>query len=127
MKDILRKESVMGVRIAVAVIGLFATVLAILGRGDIMSLLTGAYSIYTPGIIFPLLIAILCHKKKEIRQPIWVAAVVLGGLFGIIGTYLAPLLEKLSLPAPVMSNLSLIGMGLSLLVALISVKWNSNK
>ena len=101
--------------------------LAILGRGDIMSLLTGAYSIYTPGIIFPLLIAILCHKKKEIRQPIWVAAVVLGGLFGIIGTYFAPLLEKLSLPAPVMSNLSLIGMGLSLLVALISVKWNSNK
>ena len=127
VKDILRKESVMGVRIAVAIIGLFATVLAVLGRGDIMSLLTGAYSIYTPGIIFPLLIAILCHKKKEIRQPIWVAAVVIGGLFGIVGTYFAPLLEKLSLPAPVMSNLSLIGMGLSLLVALISVKWNSNR
>jgi SSS family solute:Na+ symporter len=127
VKDILRKESVVGIRIAVAAIGIMATALAVLGRGDIMSLLTGAYSIYTPGIIFPLLIAILCHKKKEIRQPIWVAAVVLGGLFGIIGTYFAPLLEKLSLPAPVMSNLSLIGMGLSLLVALISVKWNSNK
>ena len=124
VKDILRKESVMGIRIAVGVIGILATALAVLGRGDIMSLLTGAYSIYTPGIIFPLLIAILCHKKNEIRQPIWVAAVVVGGLFGIVGTYFAPLLTKLSLPAPVMANLSLIGMGLSLIIALLSVKWD---
>ena len=124
VKDILRKESVMGIRIAVGVIGILATALAVLGRGDIMSLLTGAYSIYTPGIIFPLLIAILCHNKKEIRQPIWVAAVVVGGVFGIVGTYFAPLLTKLSLPAPVMANLSLIGMGLSLIIALLSVKWD---
>lgn len=127
VKDILRKESVTGIRIAVAVIGLLATALAVLGRGDIMSLLSGAYSIYTPGIIFPLLIAILCHKKKEIRQPIWVAAVILGGLFGIVGTYFAPVLEKLSLPAAVMTNLSLIGMGLSLIIALLSVKWDTAK
>lgn len=124
VKDILGKESVMGIRIAVGVIGILATALAVLGRGDIMSLLTGAYSIYTPGIIFPLLIAILCHKKKEIRQPIWVAAVVVGGFFGLVGTYFAPFLEKLSLPAPVMANLSLIGMGLSLIIALLSVKWD---
>ena len=127
VKDILRKESVMGIRIAVGVIGILATALAVLGRGDIMSLLTGAYSIYTPGIIFPLLIAILCHKKKGIRQPIWVAAVILGGLFGIVGTYFAPVLEKLSLPAAVMSNLSLIGMALSLIIALLSVKWDTGK
>lgn len=124
VKDILGKESVMGIRIAVGVIGILATALAVLGRGDIMSLLTGAYSIYTPGIIFPLLIAILCHKKKEIRQPIWVAAVVVGGFFGLVGTYFAPFLEKLSLPAPVMANLSLSGMGLSLIIALLSVKWD---
>ena len=124
VKDILRKESVMGIRIAVGVIGILATVLAVLGRGDIMSLLTGAYSIYTPGIIFPLLIAILCHNKKGIRQPVWVVAVVVGGFFGLVGTYFAPLLEKLSLPTPVMANLSLIGMGLSLIIALLSVKWD---
>lgn len=124
VKDILGKESVMGIRIAVGVIGILATALAVLGRGDIMSLLTGAYSIYTPGIIFPLLIAILCHKKKEIRQPIWVAAVVVGGFFGLVGTYFTPFLEKLSLSAPVMANLSLIGMGLSLIIALLSVKWD---
>lgn len=124
VKDILGKESVMGIRIAVGVIGILATALAVLGKGDIMSLLTGAYSIYTPGIIFPLLIAILCHKKKEIRQPIWVAAVVVGGFFGLVGTYFTPFLEKLSLPAPVMANLSLIGMGLSLIIALLSVKWD---
>jgi len=124
VKDILGKESVMGIRIAVGVIGILATALAVLGRGDIMSLLMGAYSIYTPGIIFPLLIAILCHKKKEIRQPIWVAAVVVGGFFGLVGTYFTPFLEKLSLSAPVMANLSLIGMGLSLIIALLSVKWD---
>ncbi len=127
VKDILRKESVMGIRIAVGVIGILATALAVLGRGDIMSLLTGAYSIYTPGIIFPLLIAILCHNKKGIRQPVWVAAVVVGGFFGLVGTYFAPFLEKLSLPAAVMSNLSLIGMALSLIIALLSVKWDTGK
>ena len=123
-KDIIKKDSIAAVRITVAVIGTLAVTLAVLGRGDIMSLLTGAYSIYTPGIIFPLLIAILCYKKKGIRKGVWVSAVVLGGVFGLVGTYFGEWLSSLSLPAELTENLPLIGMGISLIVSLCSVKWN---
>ena len=125
-KDIIKKDSIKAVRITVAVIGAFSVFLAVMGRGDIMTLLTGAYSIYTPGIIFPLLIAILCHKKYGIRKPLWLAAVILGGMFGIVGTYFGEWLNSLSLPTGVTDNLSLIGMGVSLIISLISVKWKKD-
>ena len=124
VKDILKKESIKYIRITVAVIGIFATALAVLGRGDIMSLLSGAYSVYTPGIIFPLLIAILCYKKRTINKALWLSAVILGGMFGAVGTYFGEWLGSLKLPAPVTDNLTLIGMGISLIISLISVKWN---
>ena len=125
-KDIAKKESVTAVRITVAVIGVLAAGLAILGNGDIMTLLTGAYSIYTPGVIFPLLIAILCYKKKRIRKPVWLLAVSLGGLFGIVGTYFSDWLISLELPAQIMSNLTLIGMGLSLIISILSIDFKSS-
>ena len=103
VKDILRKESVLAVRITVLVMGLLALGLALMGRGDIMSLLTGAYSIYTPGVIFPLLVAILAYGKREIRLWIWLLAAVSGGLVGI---FVTPLL----------------GMGISLVLSLLSIK-----
>ena len=124
VKDILKKESIKYIRITVAVIGIFATALAVLGRGDIMSLLSGAYSVYTPGIIFPLLIAILCYKKRTINKDLWLSAVILGGMFGVVGTYFGEWLGSLKLPTPVTDNLTLIGMGISLIISLISVKWN---
>lgn len=126
VKDILKKESVKYIRITVAVIGILATALAVLGRGDIMSLLSGAYSVYTPGIIFPLLIAILCHSKNGVKTGIWVTAVILGGLFGLVGTYFSSFLTSLNLPEMVSSNLTLIGMGVSLVVSLFSIN-TSNK
>ena len=126
VKDILKKESVKYIRITVAVIGILATALAVLGRGDIMSLLSGAYSVYTPGIIFPLLIAIICHSKNGVKTGIWVTAVILGGLFGLVGTYFSSFLTSLNLPEMVSSNLTLIGMGVSLVVSLFSIK-TSNK
>ena len=61
VKDILKKDSVAATRVTAAVIGVIAALLAIGGRGDIMALLTGAYSIYTPGVIFPLTVAIFAY------------------------------------------------------------------
>ena len=121
-KDIIRKEDVRYIRITVAVIGILATVLAVWGRGDIMSLLTGAYSIYTPGIIFPLLIAILCYSKNGVKTGIWITAVVLGGLCGLMGTYFGSWMNVVHIPAVITSNLTLIGMGISLVVSLLSIK-----
>ena len=125
VKDIMKRESVRGIRITVAVIGAIAIVLAVSGRGDIMSLLTGAYSVYTPGVIFPLLVAILSYRKNGVRPALWISAVIVGGLFGIAGTYFGNLLAKLALPQMIIDNLTLIGMMLSLLLSLISVKWSS--
>ena len=125
VKDIMKRESVRDIRITVAVIGAIAMVLAVSGRGDIMSLLTGAYSVYTPGVIFPLLVAILSYRKNGVRSALWISAVIVGGLFGIAGTYFGALLAKLALPQMIIDNLTLIGMLLSLLLSLISVKWSS--
>lgn len=123
-KDIIKKDSIAAVRITVAVIGTLALTLAVLGRGDIMTLLTGAYSVYTPGIIFPLLIAILCYKKYSIRKGLWLSAVILGGMFGVVGTYFGEWLGKMNLPAIVTENLSLIGMGISLVISVVSIKFS---
>ena len=122
IKDILKKESVTGVRITVIVIGIISLMLAAFGQGDIMSLLTGAYSIYTPGVIFPLMIAIFAFNKRKINTGIWIAAVVSGGMFGIAGTYFGSALTNIGVSAALMQYLTLIGMGLSLVLGLISVR-----
>jgi len=122
VKDILKKESVNGVRITVIVIGLTAMLLAVLGQGDIMSLLTGAYSIYTPGVIFPLMVAIFAYQRRGIHTEIWIAAVTAGGMFGILGTYFGSVLTKIGVPDGIMNYLTLIGMGISLVLSLVSVK-----
>lgn len=121
VKDILGKESVAGVRITVIVMGLLSLILAVFGQGDIMSLLSGAYSIYTPGVIFPLMIAIFAYNRRRIDLRIWIAAVVAGGLFGILGTYFGTALTNIGVPAVIMNYLTLIGMGLSLILSLVSV------
>ena len=123
VKDILRKDSVTGGRVTVIVIGLIALMLALFGQRDIMSLLTGAYSIYTPGVIFPLLVAIAAFKKRRVHPGTWIAAVVAGGLFGILGTYMGNALADMDVPAVIMNNLTLFGMALSLALSLMSVRW----
>ena len=102
--------------------GIVSVVLALAGSGDIMSLLTGAYSIYTPGIIFPLFIAIMVNDKKRIRLSVWMAAVILGGAFGIVGTYFSRVITNLGLSEQVIPYLPLIGMFISFVVAFLSLK-----
>ncbi len=123
VKDILKKDSVHGVRITVIVIGLIALLIAIFAQRNIMSLLIGAYSIYTPGVIFPLIVAILAYKKHRINLGAWMVAVATGGLFGILSTYFGTALANMSVPAEIIKHLTLIGMALSLALSLMSVKW----
>lgn len=115
-KDILKRDKVLEIRVWVLVLGIVSILIAV-GKNDIISTLTGAYSVYAPGVVFPLLIAILCHGKKEIRQTVWVIAVICGGACGAVTTYTS--LGFYELP--------LIGMGISLIVALLSVKWTKSK
>ena len=122
VKDVLGKESITLVRCTVGVIGVLSLILAMAGRGDILTLLTGAYSIYTPGVIFPLFIAVICYGKRDIRKGIWMLGPILGGILGIVGTYFSTALVSLGIPAGVVSYITLIGMGISLVTSLISIK-----
>ena len=107
--DLIRKESVAGTRILILLIGIFAAVISI-QNGDIISILTGAYSIYAPGIVFLLFVAICNDKKRKIRQGVWLSAVAVGGACGIIGNFIT------------FTYLPLIGMFLSLMISLFSIQ-----
>ena len=127
VKDILKKESVSLVRITVLFISGLALLLAILGRRDILTLLTGAYSIYTPGVIFPLMVAIFANGKSGVRKEVWLAAVIAGGLCGIADSYFSEVLLKSGVPEVIMNYLTLIGMGISFVLSIASINFRNSK
>jgi SSS family solute:Na+ symporter len=114
--DILNTRRISVVRISVVVIGIIATYLALQGK-DIIGLLTMAYSVYTPGIVAPLAVAIIAHKKFKVKKTFWYAGVIIGGLFGLIPAILAST-AKIQSPA----YLSLVGIAISLVFALASLR-----
>ncbi|MCR4790127.1 MAG: sodium:solute symporter family protein [Treponemataceae bacterium] len=105
--DLIRHNKVWEIRILVAVLGILATIIA-MKKTDIIGLLLSVYSVYVPGIVAPLSIAIFCHGKRNINKIVLYAAIVAGSLCGILGTFI-PALPKW---------LPLLGMGLSLLIGL---------
>ena len=114
--DILNTRRISMVRLLVVAIGIIATYLALQGK-DIIGLLTMAYSVYTPGIVAPLAVAIITHKKFSIKKSLWYAGVVVGGLFGLIPAILAST-TKIATPAYIPH----IGIAVSLAFALVSLK-----
>jgi SSS family solute:Na+ symporter len=114
--DILNTRRISVVRLLVVAIGIIATYLALQGK-DIIGLLTMAYSVYTPGIVAPLAVAIIAHKKFSIKKSLWYAGVVVGGLFGLIPAILAST-AKIATPAYIPH----IGIAISLVFALASLK-----
>lgn len=105
--DLFGTESVRATRAAVAAVGAAALALALAG-GDIIGLLLRAYSVYTPGIVCPLAVALVAGRVK---QGPWLAAAAAGGACGLAGTLL---------PAP--DWLPAAGMGLSLALSLLAVR-----
>jgi len=114
--DILNTRRISVVRLLVVAIGIIATYLALQGK-DIIGLLTMAYSVYTPGIVAPLAVAIIAHKKFNIKKSLWYTGVCVGGLFGLIPAILAST-AKIQSPA----YLPHIGIAISLAFALASLK-----
>ena len=114
--DLLNTRRISVVRISVVVIGIIATYLALQGK-DIIGLLTMAYSVYTPGIVAPLAVAIIAHKEFKVKKTLWYAGVIIGGLFGLIPAILAST-AKIQSPA----YLPLVGIAISLVFALASLR-----
>ena len=114
--DILNTRRISAVRLLVVAIGIIATFLALQGK-DIIGLLTMAYSVYTPGIVAPLAVSIIAHKKFNVKKSLWYAGVVVGGLFGLVPAILAAT-AKIATPA----YMPHIGIAISLVFALASLK-----
>ena len=86
--DLLGSRRVGTIRLLVAAIGAAATFLAMRG-GDVIGILTTAYSVYTPGIVAPLAVAIVARGKFDVKRPAWYAGVCLGGLCGLVPALLS--------------------------------------
>lgn len=108
--DLLKRDKIVEIRTIVAVLGIFALVIALF-KTDIIALLTGAYSIYAPGVVFPLTFAVMAGDKREICKPIWYLGVIIGGGFGIANSYFNVGFEFLPL----------VGMGVSFVFSILSV------
>ena len=122
--DILKRNKVWEVRLWAVLIGAVAVFIAF-ESGDIIAKLTGAYSIYAPGIVCPLFVAILTHGKRKLCIPVWLLAVVSGGVCGAISTYGGYISDSLTTNTFVASYLPITGMGISLVLAVLSVVFGS--
>lgn len=114
--NVLRHKRVGVIRVLICLMGVAAVVLGLVNRG-IMSLLVGAYSIYSPGVVVPLTIGILCYGKKKIRPRLMFAAIIAGSVCGLIAQF-APLPEVLTSSGS--APLALVGMLLSALIAAVA-------
>ncbi|MBQ0165651.1 MAG: hypothetical protein KBT02_00905 [Treponema sp.] len=114
--NVLGRKRVGEIRILIALMGVAAVLLGLGGRG-IMTLLVGAYSIYSPGVVLPLTIGILCHEKRRIRPRLMFVAILLGSVCGLIAQF-APLPAVSVLGGSLKETLPLIGMALSGVVSL---------
>lgn len=112
--DLIGVRHVGAVRIAVALIGAGAALLALRGQ-DIIALLVSAYSVYTPGVVLPLAVAILTHRRRTVRTGLWLASVAVGGALGCVPTVLG--LLHVSAP-PFVGWFPVAGMAVSFALAL---------
>lgn len=118
--DVLKRNKVWEARLWAAVVGMAAVMIAF-SNSDIISMLTGAYSVYAPGIVCPLFAAICCHGKREFDKRLWLAAVCAGGLCGAVSTYGSYIAPSLLQNRFVVNDLPITGMGISLLLAVFAV------
>lgn len=113
--DLFQVKKVSFVRIVVLILGILSMLLALHGK-DIISLLLSAYSIYTPGVVCPLAVAIFSHRKFFVSERFWILGVLVGGTFGVIAVFLEN--ENSYFP--------LIGMFFSFVVSLLGLRKISN-
>lgn len=109
--NVLGRKRVGEIRILIALMGVGAILLGLGGRG-IMTLLVGAYSIYSPGVVLPLTIGILCHEKRRVRPRLMFVAILTGSVCGLVAQF-APLPAESVWGGSLKETLPLIGMALS--------------
>jgi len=97
--DIGEKKVLLFSRIFIVVIGIFSVIIALWLKGVISSLLLG-YTVYTSGLVFPILLGFFRHRLKLNREGAIIAMVAGGGValigklmgladFGLYGFFLS--------------------------------------
>ena len=107
-KDIFGKSRLYAARLVVAIVGLLSLMLALFKK-DILSLLIGTYSVFSPGVVFPVFIAIMAKNKYNINKNLWLCAVAAGGIFGILSNIIGK------------EYFSLMGMGFSIILSILAL------
>lgn len=115
--DILKRKKIGELRCLTFLIGCFSLFLAFSSK-DIITMLQGAYSIYAPGLVCPLFVAIITHDNAKSHlpsakpyYPLWIMAILSGGVCGFIHTYIFNDLKQLPI----------IGFSLSLILSCASI------
>lgn len=95
-------------RILVVLIGGISLLIALFNT-SIIGLLLKAYSIYTPGIVPPLAMAVIFYKTHQVNRLFLLISLITGGTLGLLGTLLG------------IAALPLVGFGVALLIAFVGV------
>ncbi|BBO89258.1 sodium:solute symporter family protein [Desulfosarcina ovata] len=110
-------------RALVLLLGSLGYLTALWGNWDIIGLLLEAFEFYTAGIVPALFVALMVIRKKRLAPKWSFAAVLTGGLFGLLPK-IAPVVDGLGqlIPGFWAKSLPMVGMGLSLVLAIIAVR-----
>lgn len=108
-------------RILVLLLGALGYLTALWGNWDIIGLLLEAFEFYTAGIVPALFVALMMIRKKRLAPGWSFAAVLIGGFFGLLPK-ITPVVDGLTelIPGFWAKSLPIIGMGLSLILAIIA-------
>jgi len=110
-------------RSLVLLIGALGYLTALWGNWDIIGLLLEAFEFYTAGIVPALFVALIMIRKKTLA-PAWsFAAVFTGGVLGLLPK-ITPVVDGFAalIPGFWAKSLPIIGMGLSLVLAIIAAR-----
>lgn len=105
--DIFKNKNIKQTRIFILLIGTIALCLALF-KGDIIALLIGAYSVYVPGVVFPLAFSIYFYTTCKLNPQLLFLAILSGSILGLCSNLLQ------------MPNLALYGILCSALLSLAS-------
>ncbi len=113
-------------RVLVLLLGALGYLTAIWGNWDIIGLLLEAFEFYTAGIVPALFVALMMIKKKTLAPEWSFAAVLTGGIFGLLPK-ITPVIDGFTMLIPGFwpKSLPIIGMGLSLILAMIAARRGS--
>jgi SSS family solute:Na+ symporter len=113
-------------RVFVLLLGALGYVTALWANWDIIGLLLEAFEFYTAGIVPALFVALMVIRKKTLAPGWSFAAVLVGGFFGLLPK-ITPVVDGLIrlMPGFWAKSLPIIGMALSLVLAIIAARHGS--